>query len=223
MPDLKASGLFLVWSEVPADKDEDFNRWYNDEHLADLVAIPGVLNAARYEAVSGSPKYLAAYELTNPEVRDTPEYQEHLIKPSEWSNRVNLQGIATRLIQNNYRQIYPTEVSAEVAGSDMAPVLQIGRMTIPEDLEDEWNTFYNSTYAPNYATVPGCIRFRRYALYKGHGPKYSVVYEFENENVSQTPEWFAAREKSGGSLGDLYPRMSHDDGSPGVYKKVFQL
>ena len=113
MPDLKASGLFLVWSEVPADKDEDFNRWYNDEHLADLVAIPGVLNAARYEAVSGSPKYLAAYELTNPEVRDTPEYEEHLIKPSEWSNRVNLQGIATRLIQNNYRQIHPTEVSAE--------------------------------------------------------------------------------------------------------------
>ena len=223
MPDLKASGLFLVWSEVPADKDENFNRWYNDEHLADLVAIPGVLNAARYEAVSGSPKYLAAYELTNPEVRDTPEYEEHLIKPSEWSNRVNLQGIATRLIQNNYRQIHPTEVSAEVAGSDMAPVLQIGRMSIPEDQEDEFNRFYNTIYAPNYEKVQGCIRFRRYALHEGHGPKYSVVYEFEHEKVSQSPEWLAARQNSGGALGDRFPRMSHDEGSPGIYKKLYQL
>ena len=222
MPDMKAKGLFLVWCDVPADKEEDFNRWYNEEHLAELLAIPGVLRAARYEAVSGSPKYLAAYELSDPEVRDTPEYQEHLIRPTEWSQNVNLQGIATRLIQNNYSQIFPLEVSTEVAQSDMAPVLQIGRMTIPEDLEDGWNEFYNTVYAPNYANVPGCIRFRRYALYKGHGPKYSVVYEFEHEKVSQTPEWFAAREKSGGSLGDLYPRLTHDEGSPGIYKKVFQ-
>ena len=115
------------------------------------------------------------------------------------------------------------EVSRQVAQSDMAPVLQIGRMTIPEDQEDEWNSFYNSIYAANYEKVPGCIRFRRYALYEGHGPKYSVVYEFDHENVSQTPAWFAAREKSGGIMGDLYPRMAHDEGSPGIYKKVFQL
>ena len=223
MPDKKANGLFLVWCEVPAEIEEDFNKWYNEEHLAELVAIPGVLNAARYEAVSGGPQYLAAYELSEPEVRDTPEYQEHLIRPTEWSQRIDLQNSATRLIQNNYRQLFPLDVPSEVAQSDMAPVLQIGRMTIPEDQEEEWNGFYNSVYAPNYEKVPGCIRFRRYALYKGHGPKYSVVYEFEDEMVSQTPEWFAARAKSGGSLGDLYPRMSHDDGSPGVYKKVFQL
>ena len=223
MPDKKAKGLFLVWSDVPGDLEEDFNKWYNEEHIAELLAIPGVLSAARYEAVSGSPRYLAAYELSEPEVRDTREYQEHLVEPTEWSQRVNLQARATRLIQNNYRQIFPLEVSREVAQSDMAPVLQIGRMTIPEDQEDEWNSFYNSVYAPNYEKVTGCIRFRRYALYKGRGPKYSVVYEFAHEKVSQTPEWFAAREKSGGSLGDLYPRMSHDEGSPGIYKKVFQL
>ena len=176
MADKKAKGLYLVWADVPADMEEDFNRWYNEEHLAELLAIPGLLSAARYVAVSGSPKYLAAYELDNPEVRDTPEYEAHLIKPTEWSQRVNLQTRATRIIQNNYRQIFPLEVSREVAESDMAPVPQIGRMRIPEDQEDEFNKFYNTTYAPNYAEVPGCIRFRRYALYKGQGPKYTVVY-----------------------------------------------
>ncbi len=223
MADKKGKAINLVWFDMPKEKEEDFNRWYNEEHLAELLAIPGVLSAARYEAVSGSPKYLAAYELESPEVRDTPEYKEHLIKPTEWSQRINLSANATRRVQNNYRQIFPLEVSREVAESDMAPVLQIGRMSIPEEQEEEFNQYYNTVYAPNYAEVPGCIRFRRYALHEGPGPKYSVVYEFENEKVSQTPEWFAARAKSGGALGDTYPRLAHDDGSPGIYKKIFQL
>jgi len=223
MADKKARGLFLVWADVPADMEEDFNRWYDEEHLAELLAIPGVLSAARYVAISGSPKYLAAYELDNPEVRETPEYGKHLIKPTEWSQRGNLQARATRVISNSYRQIFPLEVSRQVAESDMAPVLQIGRMSIPEDQEDEFNRFYNTIYAPNYEKVPGCIRFRRYALHEGHGPKYSVVYEFEHEKVSQSPEWLAARQNSGGALGDRFPRMSHDEGSPGIYKKLYQL
>ena len=223
MADKKGKGLYMVWCDVPADMEDDFNRWYNEEHLDELLAIPGVLSAARYVAVSGSPKYLACYEIAIPEVLYTPEFQEHQNHPTEWSQRVNLRAMATRVIANNYQQIFPLEVSREVAQSDMAPVLQIGRMGIPEDQEDEWNNFYNTIYAPNYEQVPGCRRFRRYSLYKGPGPKYSVVYEFEYEEVSQSAEWFAARKKSGGALPDQYPRMVHDEGSAGVYKKVFPL
>ena len=223
MADKKGTGLHMVWCDVPADMEDDFNRWYNEEHIAELLARPGVLSAARYEAISGSPKYLACYEMANPEVRDSAEYQGHLKGPTEWTKRVDLQTRATRFIANDYRQIFPLEVSPEVAQADMAPVLQVGRMSIPEDQEEEWNNFYNTVYAPNYEQVPGCRRFRRYSLYKGPGPKYLVVYEFENENVPQTAEWSAARAKSGGSLTETYPRMVHDEGSAGVYKKIFPL
>ena len=223
MADKKGKGLFMVWADVPVDKEEDFNRWYNEEHLDELLAIPGVLNAARYVAVSGSPKYLACYELENADVRDTPEYIFHADHPTEWSKRVNLQGIATRMVSNNYRQIFPLELSQEVTQSEMAPVLQIGRMSIPPEQEDEFNEFYNTIYAPNYEQVEGCRRFRRYSLYQGNGPKYSVVYEFEHERVSQSQEWLAARQKSGGALGDKFPRMKHDEGSAGIYKKIFPL
>ena len=223
MADKKGTGLLMVWCDVPADMEDDFNRWYNEEHIDELLTRPGVLSAARYEAISGSPKYLACYELASPEVTDTAEYQEHVNHPTEWSKRVNLDTRATRIITNNYRQIFPVEVPREVAQADMAPVLQMGRMSIPEDQEEEWNNFYNTVYARNYERVPGCRRFRRYSLYKGPGPKYLVVYEFENEKVPQTPEWFAARAKSGGSLTETYPRMVHDEGSAGVYKKIFPL
>ena len=27
----KGTGLLMVWADVPADKEEEFNRWYNEE------------------------------------------------------------------------------------------------------------------------------------------------------------------------------------------------
>ena len=70
--------------------------------------------------------------------------------------------------------------------------------------------------------MPGCIRFRRYRAVRGE-PQYSVVYEFEHEKVSQSAEWAAARETSGGALGDKFPQMKHAPGSPGIYKKIFPV
>src|SRR5258705_8981521 len=57
----KGTGLLMVWADVPADKEAEFNRWYNEEHLAERLAIPGFLNGARYEAGKGGPKHLAVY------------------------------------------------------------------------------------------------------------------------------------------------------------------
>ena len=59
MAETKGTGLLMVWCEVPEDKEEEFNRWYNEEHLAERLSVPGLLSAARYEAVSSGPKHLA--------------------------------------------------------------------------------------------------------------------------------------------------------------------
>ena len=32
MADRKGRGLYMVWADVPADKEVEFNRWYNEEH-----------------------------------------------------------------------------------------------------------------------------------------------------------------------------------------------
>ena len=71
----KGTGLLMVWTEVPADKEAEFNRWYNEEHLAERLAIPGFLSGARYEAVKGGPKHLAVYELESPAVLESVAYK----------------------------------------------------------------------------------------------------------------------------------------------------
>ena len=68
MANRKGRGLLMVWVDVPSDKEKDFNRWYNEEHLAERLSVPGFLSAARYEAVKGGPKHLAMYELESVDV-----------------------------------------------------------------------------------------------------------------------------------------------------------
>jgi antibiotic biosynthesis monooxygenase (ABM) superfamily enzyme len=94
-------------------------------------------------------------------------------------------------------------------------------MSILPEQEDEWNQWYSNIYTVNYEKVPGCIRARRWKALRGD-PKYAVVYEFENENVSETPEWLRQRDIDP-SNERMRQLMTHATGSPGIWKKTFQL
>jgi hypothetical protein len=45
---------------------EDFDRWYDDVHVPEILACPGWESARRFRARSGAPLYLALYGLTDP-------------------------------------------------------------------------------------------------------------------------------------------------------------
>src|SRR5437879_6121467 len=58
----KGRGIFMVYVDIDATHVQEFNEWYNKEHLPELLSVAGILSAARYEAVKGGPKYLACHE-----------------------------------------------------------------------------------------------------------------------------------------------------------------
>ena len=219
MANKKGTALMMVMADIPADKEEDFNWWYNEEHLKELMSIPGVLNAARYEAIRSGPKHLACYELESPAVIETDGFKNR--PRTEWGARVSPSLIGTNFVNNVYEMVHPQELTEGIAGSDMAPALQIGRMDIAPENEAEWNEWYSGVYVPNYEKVPGVIRGRRWRAVRGQ-PKYAVVYEFEREGISDSVEWLAQRDinPNNGRMRDL---MTHAEGSPGIWKKTFQL
>jgi hypothetical protein len=141
---------------VPAKYEEEFNAWYNEEHIPERLSIPGVLSAARYQAVAGGPKYLACYELANPEAWHSEAWQKWL--------------------KNPYRRIYPAALPEEAAQADMAPVLLVGRMSVPDVLDAKFNEAYNNERLPLCSRIPGYIRARRFAAVMG-SPKYTTVHE----------------------------------------------
>ena len=219
MADKKGTGLMMVWVDVPSEHEDEFNHWYNEEHLPELLAVPGVLNAARYEAVMSGPKHLACYELQTPSVVDTDAFTSR--KPTEWAQKIGPRVIGSNLINNVYEMIHPANLSTDISGSDMAQALQIGRMDIAPENSDEWNKWYSGVYVPNYEKVPGCIRGRRWKAVKGQ-TNYSVVYEFEHSKVSESSEWLAQRDihPDNPRMRDL---MTHAPGSPGIWNKTFQI
>ena len=64
----------LVFSNAIEGREDEFNEWYDNVHVPDLLAIPGVLSAHRYDlletAINRNPampapthRYLCIYEM----------------------------------------------------------------------------------------------------------------------------------------------------------------
>ncbi|HWG04126.1 MAG TPA: hypothetical protein VG271_03845 [Beijerinckiaceae bacterium] len=83
---LAGKGMLLTSMDVDASDEADFNRWYDREHLLERVAIEGFLEARRYVAHQGSPKYLCLYSTATFDVLDSPAYRTALMNPTDWSN-----------------------------------------------------------------------------------------------------------------------------------------
>jgi hypothetical protein len=71
--------------DVDAADEAEFNRWYDREHLEERVAISGFLEARRYIAHQGKPKYLSLYSTETFEVLDSPAYRAALASQTAWS------------------------------------------------------------------------------------------------------------------------------------------
>jgi hypothetical protein len=100
----RGTGLLLVMIDIDPAYEEDFNRWYDEEHIPERRSCPGFLSGRRFVSVEGEPKYLAFYELENPEVLDSPEYRA-MQPPSEWTRKLTPH--FTAFTRNVYRDITP--------------------------------------------------------------------------------------------------------------------
>ena len=63
-----AKYLLLVPSSPKPGQEDEYNRWYDEVHLKDVTAIPGVVSGRRYTADPSSPHpadtpYMAIYEV----------------------------------------------------------------------------------------------------------------------------------------------------------------
>jgi hypothetical protein len=77
--------MLLTSMDIDPSDEAEFNRWYDREHLLERVAIDGFLEARRYIAHQGSPKYLCLYSTATFDVLDSPTYRTVLMNPTDWS------------------------------------------------------------------------------------------------------------------------------------------
>ena len=140
-------------------------------------------------------------------------------KPSARRSSISPSHIGRNFLLNGYRQIFPAKIVPAEFPDERPRDLQIGRITIAQHMEDEFNARYNTAYIPGYLKVPDVIRARRFVAIEGE-PKYLTVYEFENAGVPDSKEWAEAREGNPWNK-RMCPHVHLDEGSPAVFPRIF--
>lgn len=87
---MSKSGFLLVFMHPPPAFDEEFNAWYDSEHIPERLSVPGFRTGLRYmNTGGGAPRYLAMYDIDGYAVLDTPEYHRVAYdQASPWTKRV---------------------------------------------------------------------------------------------------------------------------------------
>jgi hypothetical protein len=79
------TGILMSSMQVHAEEEDDFNLWFDTEHLPERVAIPGFLEARRYESLSAPVRYLQIYSAVDIEALDSAAYRAALGNQTAWS------------------------------------------------------------------------------------------------------------------------------------------
>ena len=78
------AALLLVFMNPPADDLASWNAWYDEEHVPNRLATPGIVTGRRYSAVwDTGPRYMALYDLRDTDVLQSPEYKRLSAERSE--------------------------------------------------------------------------------------------------------------------------------------------
>jgi len=111
--DLIAKYNHPVLLSVPLDLDQEFNKWYAEEHMPQIAKVPGWLRTRRYKLVSAvelgrkaslddSPvyNYLTLHDFEQEDFFNLPEFQATLHTP--WAQKVIAELIRSGVIARRF-------------------------------------------------------------------------------------------------------------------------
>ncbi len=84
---LPGKGMLITWMNVDPAEEQDFNLWYDREHLAERVGIEGFLEARRWIAEQAPTKYFCTYSTATFEALSSPAYKAILANQTDWSKK----------------------------------------------------------------------------------------------------------------------------------------
>src|SRR4029078_4398196 len=80
--------MIAIFTNVASGREAEFEEWFQHEHLAERIAVPGFLLGRRYEAVSGRPRVFHFYLTESASVLKSAAYLERLDHPTPMTRTV---------------------------------------------------------------------------------------------------------------------------------------
>jgi hypothetical protein len=135
-----------------------------EQHAAKRLAMPGVLNARRYEtADANGPRYETCYDLVAPEILHSPDLAQ--LPLAEWRVLKLLLGTESWSEEPPYQLTFAYEPVAST---------------------DEVINWYRDEHIPLLLQIDGWRRIRLYERVDGAGPTVVALHELESPAVFET-------------------------------------
>jgi hypothetical protein len=183
-----AKGLLLAAINFRNVAEDEFQDWYDTEHLPERERVPGFLTAQRWIGVDDTKLSVAIYDLETVGVLASPGYTaiggQNL---SPWSKRITAK--SERLLRFEGEQTLPGD---QVAPAN-AGALLLNAMNVAPEAEDDFNAWYDEEHIPALAAVPGTLCARRFRATQGP-MRYVALYHLTAPEVVASAEWKKAVE-----------------------------
>ena len=77
------SGLLAIWNNANKNFLNEYEEWYNNEHLYERLSVPDINIARRFLSLKSNYNYFTSYEATTPKTFFSNEYINKLNNPSK--------------------------------------------------------------------------------------------------------------------------------------------
>jgi hypothetical protein len=189
------TGLVLLCYDYSQVAIDEFNDWYDTEHIPERERVRGFLNAQRWLDLNNRHVSVAAYDLERIETLQSPEFLAISGKNlSPWSKRVI--PMCTQILRFEGRQLHPGESLA----TDKAEFLLLAGVNAGIAAKDMYRA-----HADRTSKVPG-IRSMRIFEGTNESVQFLELYELDAANVPKSKEWAAVDAAHG--LGGLSTRAT---------------
>lgn len=158
-----SKALLLVVADPSPTMEEEFNAWYDTEHVPERASIPGFNTALRFVSLGDGPAYMALYDLDDLAVLDSPAYQAvYGVNFTPWTRRVTSRVNPARLTGV---QMFPVRRSRVCAPAWFWCGCAMSAMPIWQPPLRLWTGFHPDTaIAPSIGCLSATSRQGRMAL-----------------------------------------------------------
>jgi hypothetical protein len=171
-------------ARVPRDEYDD---WYETEHLPERRGVPGFLSAQRWVNVDDPNVSISVYDLEDVAVLSKPGYLAvGYGNVSPWTKRISR--LSERILRFEGAQTLPGDaLSPAQAGG-----LLVNAMNAAPEGEAEFNRWYDEEHIPALASVPGTLCARRFRATSTSKQIHLALYHLESPEVVTTAAWAKA-------------------------------
>ncbi len=181
-------GLLVAGFDFSTVAEDEFNDWYDTEHVPERARTPGFINCERWIGADDPKISIATYDLETLAVLQSPAYKAiGGVNLSPWSKRVTAK--CKRICRFEAEQTLPGNLAAPGSGAN---AMLFFAMNPTPEAEADFNAWYNEEHVPALAAVPGCLAARRFRIVTGDSAgnhRYLALYHLASVEVQVSDAW----------------------------------